>query len=128
MGDKYVKIPEPIPVAYRTFDSWHKYYKKNPPNPYAKKGPGFGNAERFGMDEKAKHIKEIKTYNEGNQLGKELDPNTDPVPGPGNYKITEVWNGKIVKSRRPYSAQPKVGERILTKISKGPSVSIYYRK
>jgi len=50
------------------------------------------------------------------------------VPGPGAYKLAEVWNGKVTKMRRPYSAQPKPGERIMSSISKGTTVNIYYKK
>lgn len=128
LGDKIPQFPEPIPQAYQTFDNWRKYYKVNKPNPRQKKAPGFGLAERFGLDEKQKYQREIKLYNEGNTIGKELDPKSDPVPGPGHYKLAEVWNGKKVKMRRPYSAQPKPGERILMSISKGPTCNVYYQK
>lgn len=128
LGDKIPKFIQPISQSYRTFDNWSKYYKVNPPKPKQKNAPGFGLAERFGMDEKAKYQKQIKLYNEGNDQGRELDAKADPVPGPGTYNLQEVWNGKKVKMRRPYSAQPKAGERILSSISKGPAVSIYYRK
>lgn len=128
LGDKIPKLPEPIPTAYRTFDSWKKHYIVNKPNPKQKNAPGFGLSARFGMDEKAKYNREIKLFNEGNTQGKELDPKADPVPGPGAYNLSEVWPGKKVKLRRPYSAQPKAGERIFQSISTGPSVSIYYRK
>lgn len=128
LGDKIPKYPYPISQSYRTFDSWSKYYKVNKPNPRQKDAPGFGKAERFGMDEKAKFQKQIKLYNEGIGDGKELDPKADPVPGPGAYNLSEVWKGKKVKMRRPYSAQPKTGERILSSISKGPTISCYYRK
>lgn len=128
LGDKIPQYPEPIPQAYQTFDNWRKYYKVNKPNPRQKRAPGFGLQERFGIDEKAKYSREIKLYNEGNTVGKELDPKADPVPGPGHYQLSEVWTGKKVKMRRPYSAQPKPGERILKSISKGTTCSIYYQK
>lgn len=128
LGDKVPKHPDPIPAAYKTFDSWHQYYKVNKPNPKQKNGPGFGLSARFGLDEKAKYRREIIKYNEGNTVGKELDPKSDPVPGPGAYNLEEVWKGKKTKLRRPYSAQPQVGQRIMSSISKGPSVSVYYRK
>lgn len=128
LGNKVPELPEPIPQAFRTFQSWQKYYKVNKPNPKQKNAPGFGLSQRFGIDEKAKYAKEIKLYNQGNTVGKQLDPKADPVPGPGTYQTTEVWNGKKVKMRRPYSAQPKPGERILKSISKGPTCSIYYQK
>lgn len=128
LGDKVPDLAEPIPQAYQTFDKWRKYYKINKPNPRQKKAPGFGLADRFGLDEKAKYQREIKLFNEGNTIGKELDPKSDPVPGPGHYKLAEVWNGKKVKMRRPYSAQPQPGEKILKSISKGPTCSIYYQK
>jgi len=64
-------------------------------------------------------------------LDTQLDPKGNPVPGPGAYKISEVWKGKKVKKRRgkrPYSANPKIGDRILKTISKGPSFSIYHSR
>lgn len=128
LGDKLVKYPNPVPAAYRTFDSWNLHYKKNKPNPRGPKGPGFGKGERFGLDEQAKYSKEVKLYNEGNPDGKELDPKANPVPGPGYYKLQEVWPGKELKMRRAYSAKPKQGDRIMKHISKGPTTSIYYQK
>ena len=128
LGDKFVTQPNPIVQSFRTFDYWTKYYKKNPPNPYGKKGPGFGTEQRFGVNEKEKYQKQVKLYNAGNPEGKELDAKADPVPGPGYYKLQEVWNGKKVKLRRPYSSQPKVGEQIQRKISKGVQISGYYQR
>lgn len=128
LGDKIPKFAEPIPVAYKTFDDWRRYYKVNKPNPKQKNAPGFGLSERFGLDEKAKYRREILKYNEGNTEGKELDPKADPVPGPGAYNLSEVWKGKKTKLRRPYSAQPQPGQRIMSAISKGPTISAYYRK
>lgn len=51
------------------------------------------------------------------------------MPGPGHYKTTEVWKGKKKgKMKRPFSANPKIGDRILKSISKGPTFSIYHSK
>lgn len=81
------------------------------------------------MNEKEKYSKKIQLHNDAGVQGlPELDPKADPVPGPGAYNTTEVWNGKKTKMRRPYSAQPKIGEKILKSISKGPTTSVYYRK
>lgn len=128
LGDKVPKFNKPIPVAYRTFEDWGRYYKAHKPNPRQKDAPGFGKSARFGLDEKAKYRREILKYNEGNTEGKELDPKADPIPGPGHYNLSEVWKGKKTKLRRAYSAQPKPGQRIMSSISKGPSISGYYRK
>lgn len=72
--------------------------------------------------------KQIRIFNDAGTGGKELDPKADPVPGPGQYDLQEVWHGKKTKMRRAYSAQPKPGQQIQRKISKGPTVSIYYQK
>jgi hypothetical protein len=64
-------------------------------------------------------------------LDKTLDKKGNPVPGPGSYNLSEVWKGKKLKKRRkkrPYSANPKIGDRILKSISKGPSISIYHSR
>ena len=136
LGDKFVEKPEPIPVAYRTFDYWTKYYKAHPPNPRQRDpnrkdirgGPGLGTAPRFGTDEKEKHIKAIKLFNAAMDDRTPLDPKSDPVPGPGHYQLQEVYSGKTGRYARSYSAKPKQGEKISKHISKGITTSIYYRK
>lgn len=96
-----------------------------------------GLAQRFPIDPKEKWKKQCAIYNQAGVEGlKPLDSKNDPVPGPGYYKVTEVWKGKQVKApkkargkkKRPFSANPQVGERILKNISKGPCISIYHRK
>lgn len=136
LGDKFVEKPEPVPVAYKTFDYWTKYYKNNPPNPRQKAGdrkdirggPGLGTAPRFGVDEKEKYQKAVKIYNAVMEDKTPLDPKNDPVPGPGYYSLQEVYPGKTGRFARSYSAQAKPGQRILKNISKGITTSIYYRK
>ncbi len=124
---------EPVPIYQDrvTFDSLNKHWKEHPPKPRGPKGPNFGTADRFGVDEKLKYKKQAKLWNSG-QDGRKIDVNGDPVPGPGNYNTIEIWKGKINKpkktkdpNKRCWSAAPKVGERILKSISKGPSFSIY---
>jgi hypothetical protein len=136
LGDKYKEKPEPIPVAFKTFEYWSNYYKKHPPNPRQKDpnrkdirgGPGLGTAPRFGTDEKEKYVKAVKLYNAVMESKTPLDPKNDPVPGPGYYNLQEVYPGKTGRFARSYSAQAKPGERILKNISKGITTSIYHRK
>ena len=105
-----------------------------------KLGKKFGMAPRFPKEPLEMHREAVKKRNDANVDGLAvLDPKADPIPGPGYYKVTETWRGKQVKGsnkprgrkkgkRRPYSANPGVGDKILRTISKGPTLSIYHKK
>jgi len=126
------KTPEPIYQHFMTFQGYSRKWEGKGKNKKVRgpvkqedREPFFGKSLRFDKTEKERVSKAIKLYNENNDEGKKIDPKQDPVPGPGYYKTQEVWKGKDVRMRRPYSANPKVGDKILKSISKGPSISIY---
>lgn len=126
----YKKL-EPVYQDRVTFTSIQKKNSKKSKKPRSYRDPHFGKQQRFQKTQKEKFDRQIRLYNDSNQEGRTIDPKNDPSPGPGYYKLQETWKGKILPTkgkrrvRRPYSAQPKIGQRILQKMSKGPSFSIY---
>lgn len=132
------KTPEPIYQNFMTFHGYARKWEGKGKNKKVKgpvkqedKEPFFGKATRFEKTEKERVLNSVKLFNENNNEGKKIDPKQDPIPGPGYYKTQEVWKGKIINPkyiRRPYSVNPKTGDKILKTISKGPSISIYNSK
>lgn len=129
------KLADPTYQNFMTFQKYEKKWKGKGKNrkvrgPIKKEDrePHFGKAQRFPKTEKERVKRAVRLYNDNNDEGKTIDPKQDPVPGPGYYKLQEVWKGKKVKMRRPYSANPKVGQKILKSISKGPTFSLYHSR
>lgn len=128
------KNPDPVHQNFMTFTRYQKKWegkgknrKVRGPVKKEEKEPHFGKDVRFPKTEKQLMANSVRLFNQNNDQGKKIDPKQDPVPGPGYYKLGEVWTGKKIDSKkvRPYSANPKVGERIIKSISKGPVFSIY---
>jgi len=126
VGGEVPKHPTAIPVDFQTFLGLQNYYKKHPPKPRGDKSRFLGTSDRF-----PKSTSELwkSTVEKHNKAGlKPLDEKKPPFPGPGKYRITEVWEGKEIKGKkgRSVSSKPERGDRLLKMISKGPSFSIYH--
>lgn len=119
------KYPDPLPQNVKLFDHIAKKYKNHRPG--KEKGPHFGLAPRFEKSELEKWKKQIKIYNDSTE-GEPINIKKGNKPGPGAYNILERWKGKKVKGKaaRSFSAEPKVGQRILKMTSKLPTRSIYH--
>lgn len=125
------KNPSALPVAYRTFA---RFALTNPDMKPGKrvigpKGKGFGSDGRFVADELEKYKRKITKYNANVPNDKAIDLKKDPQPGPAQYSLIAAWPGKKLKGVK--KSKEEEGGRALPNIfksmSKGPSISAYYR-
>lgn len=112
----------PIPQDYTTFDMINK-------KGIVKKKNGFGSELRIPLSDNDKWLKKIEHYNKNPVEGKAVNPKIDPQPGPAKYSLISHWKGKDLKMKKKNkNTEPEKLPNILGTISKGVSISNYYKK
>jgi len=125
------KHPNALPVAYQTFS---RFALSNPDMKPGKKiigpkGKGFGSDGRFVADELERWKRKITKYNANVPHDKAIDLKKDPQPGPAQYSLIASWPGKKLKGvkKRKEEDPSRPLPNIFKSMSKGPSISAYYR-
>jgi hypothetical protein len=117
-------LPIPIPANFTTFERLSQSYALLGKEKSSKKSLGFGVGPRIPLSNKEKWQAKVEKYNVNAATA--LDPKMDPLPAPNAYSLISHWPGK--KSKKASKSDQATLPNILSKISKGPSISPYYVK
>ena len=118
-------LPEPIPADIDTFQRTLKLNAKDKDKGTSNKGNGMGVGPRMPLSEKERWVKKVERYNIN--ASEPIDAKKDPAPAPNSYSLISYWPGKKMKKRKAKENEEKL-PNILSKISKGPIISVYYAK